>query len=148
LKRFLTICAVGLFGCVLLAAFLAAQNGQDPTGISLIQLISKPDRYDGKVVRLEGFLRLEFEGNALYLHQEDDDHMLTKNAIWVDASADMIKRRNDLNKKYVLLEGTFDAKDHGHMGLFSGSLHKVKRADVFASRTDLEKQTKHSGAAK
>jgi hypothetical protein len=130
------------------AVFVTAQNSQDATGISLIQLISNPDKYDGKVVRLEGFLRIEFEGNALYLHQEDDDHMLTKNAIWVDASPDMTKRRNDLNKKYVLLEGTFDAKNHGHMGLFSGSLHKVKRADVFASRTDLERQTRHSGAAK
>jgi hypothetical protein len=148
LKKITTISALGLFGCALLAAFLAAQNSQDPTGISLIQLISNPDRYDGKVVRLEGFLRLEFEGNALYLHQEDDDYMLTKNAICVDASPDMIKSRDNLDKKYVLLEGTFDAKDHGHMGLFSGSLHKIKRADAFPSRADLEKQRKHSGAAR
>jgi len=121
------------------AALVTVQNGQDATGISLIQLISNPDKYDGKVVRLEGFLRIEFEGNALYLHQEDDDHMLTKNAIWVDVNPDIMKRRTTLNKKYVFLEGTFYAKDHGHMGLFSGSLHKVKRADVFASRTDVDK---------
>src|SRR5712672_531016 len=121
------------------AALVTVQNGQDATGISLIQLISNPDKYDGKVVRLEGFLRIEFEGNALYLHQEDDDHMLTKNAIWVDVNPDIMKRRTTLNKKYVFLEGTFDAKNHEHMGLFSGSLHKVKRADVFASRTDLER---------
>lgn len=148
MKTFLTICGIGLLGCVLLGAFLTAQNGQDPTGVSLIQLISNPDRYDGKVVRLEGFLRLEFEGNALYLHQEDDDRMLTKNAIWVDANAGMMQRRNDLNQKYVLLEGTFDAKDHGHMGLFSGSLHKVKRADVWLSRTDLQSGKKGSAETK
>lgn len=124
---------------LLLAAVSITQNHQDPTGLSLVQLIGNPDKYDGKFVRVEGFLRLEFEGNALYLHQEDDEHTLTKNAIWVDASPDMMKKRDRLNKKYVLLEGTFDAKDHGHMGFFAGSLHAVRRADALPSRQDLDK---------
>jgi hypothetical protein len=37
----------------------------------MIQLIANPQAWDGKHVRVIGFLRLEFEGDALYLHRED-----------------------------------------------------------------------------
>jgi len=42
-----------------------------PEDVSLIQLIANPQAYDGKTVRITGFLHLEFEGNAIYLHNED-----------------------------------------------------------------------------
>ena len=124
---------------VLLGAIFAVQPRQEPADVSLIQLIGDPDKYDGKFVRVIGFLRLEFEGNALYFHREDYESSLTKNAIWIDASADMKKQRQTFDQKYVLLEGTFDAKRFGHMGLFSGELHGIKRAEVWQPGTDRKK---------
>jgi hypothetical protein len=46
--------------------------------VSLVRLMATPEKYDGKAVQVVGFLRLEFEGNGLYLHQEDYEHGITK----------------------------------------------------------------------
>ncbi len=63
--------------------------------ISLIRLIATPERYDGKVIQVEGFLNLEFEGNAIYLHKEDYENSLCKNGFWVDFS-DEIKSKKQI----------------------------------------------------
>jgi hypothetical protein len=137
--RAIKLAGVGLCASVILIGVLVAvQRSQGPTDASLIQLIANPDKYDGKVVRVIGFVRLEFEGNALYLHREDYESSLSKNAIWIDATPEMMKREK-FDKKYVLLEGTFDAKQFGHMDLFSGELRQIKRAEVWPFGTDPKK---------
>ena len=86
---------------------------QQSIQVSLIQLISNPEKYDGKPARLIGFLRLEFEGNALYLHREDYEQSLP-NGIWVDVPKDLSKDENRLlNNQYVICEGIFHAADLG-----------------------------------
>ena len=50
---------------------LAQVESQEPIDVSLIQLIANPNEYHGKFVRLIGFCRLEFEGDALFLHREE-----------------------------------------------------------------------------
>src|SRR5688500_7039910 len=98
--------------CLMLSAGCAhsRRSVSEPLGVSLWQLIATPDRYDGKRVRAVGFLRLEFEGNGLFLHEEDYKHGLLKNGLWVDESEDMRKNHAQLDRKYVLIEGTFNAK--------------------------------------
>jgi len=98
----------------------------EPTDVGMVQLLANPEKFHGKFIRVEGFLRLEFEGDALYLHKEDYANGLTKNAVWVDMPQDT--QHTKLNMHYVLIEGVFDAKDLGHMGLFSGSIGKISRA--------------------
>jgi hypothetical protein len=88
--------------------------------VSLMQLISNPEHWDGKPVSVIGYLRLEFEGSALYLHKEDWDHGLTSNAIWVNIPADKYGKLCTADKRYMLIEGTFDGRRQGHMSLFSG----------------------------
>lgn len=125
--------AVGM-SLILVVAGCVGAPSSGPLDVSLIQLIANPEKYDGKFVRVIGYLRLEFEGNALYVHREDDEAALTKNAIWVDATSDMTNDPETFNRKYVLLEGIFDAKQHGHMDLFSGELRRISRADVWYPR--------------
>lgn len=103
-----------------------------PESVSLIQLIANPQQYDGKKVRFIGFLRLEFEGNAAYLHREDYENGLSQNAIWIDVPTNMSDRQKaDTNLHYVICSGTFRAALHGHMGLFSGTLSDVYRLQVW-----------------
>jgi hypothetical protein len=52
---------------LLTIAVTIGQSQTEPLHVSLIQLIANPEKYDGKQVAVVGFLRLEFEGNALYL---------------------------------------------------------------------------------
>ena len=97
---------------------------------SLIQLIATPERYDGKVVQVTGYCNLEFEGNALYLHQDDQRYGNTKNGIWLHVD-EKIKRNPTLRKTHCIVRGVFSSKNHGHMGLFSGELSNIERYDTW-----------------
>ena len=108
-------------------AVAGAANAADPVPVSMIQLIASPRDFDGKRIIVMGVPRIEFEGNALYLHREDFDHGLTKNALWLSASGDQEAEWKALEGHYVLVEGTFSAKNTGHFGLFSGAIQNVTR---------------------
>jgi hypothetical protein len=92
-------------------------------GISIITLIANPEKYEGDTVMVAGFLNLEFEGNALYIHKEDYEHRMYKNSLWVDIDRDSLKLStiNKYNKKYVEIEGVF-SQSEGHMSSCSGSV--------------------------
>jgi hypothetical protein len=96
----------------------------DIADVSMVQLIATPERFHGTRVRFTGFVHLAFEGNGIYLHEEDFGHGIANEALWIDGSAG-----SRLNDAYVLVEGTFRADAHGHMGLFSGTLADVTRMD-------------------
>jgi hypothetical protein len=116
---------------LLLCWFVQPVIAAEPLDVSLIQLIASPKDYDGKVVRVIGFVRLEFEGNAIYLHQDDYKHGITKNGLWIDVTDDMRKKQAEIDQKYVLIEGTFIAKFTGHMGLWNGSIQKISRCEIW-----------------
>ena len=103
----------------------------DISDISLIRLIATPEKYDGKQVRVIGYLNLEFEGNAIYLHKEDYSKALSTNGFSVDFTKKIVDKKNlyNYNKSYVLIIGTFDMNDKGHMGLFGGKIKNITRLD-------------------
>lgn len=96
--------------------------------ISIVRLIVTPEKYHDKQIQIHGYLNLEFEGDAIYLHKEDRDRALTRNGFWVSFSNKLdpseIQR---LNQSYVLIEGTFDMNSRGHMGLFGGEVKNITR---------------------
>jgi len=109
--------------------------GPDDTvqDVSLIQLIVQPEKFDGKPVRFIGFLRIEFEGDAIYLHREDFDHGISNNGVWIHIPADMTKHQKDeVNMHYVICAGVFKASDRGHMGMFSGAIASVRRLESWS----------------
>lgn len=115
--------------CILLSTLLAGPTETAiPTNVTMVQLIANPQRFDGKLIRVIGFLRLEFEGNVLYLHREDYEHALLGDGIWVDVTPEIEKHSKDLNMHYVLLEGVFNSTDKGHMGMWSGTITQIRRA--------------------
>jgi hypothetical protein len=102
------------------------KSGTQAQEISIIELLANPIKYDGKQVEIIGFLRLEFEGDAIYLHKEDFEHAISKNAIWIDRPRDLSEKQTaEVNNKYVICQGIFKFREHGHMGMFSGSLTHV-----------------------
>lgn len=99
----------------------------EPVDVSIVQLIATPERFDGKMIRVIGFLHLEFEGNALYLHETDFCHSISANAVWVAVGWPPKDEQMARSNSYVLLEGRFDAQSKGHFGMFSGSIRDVSR---------------------
>jgi len=100
--------------------------------VSLIQLIANPQTYDEKTIRVIGFLRLEFEGNVLYLHNEDFLHGIEKNGLWVDLPRDITQEQiRTINNHYVICTAKFVAKMHGHMSMNSGEVSNITRLEVW-----------------
>ena len=138
--------AIGLTLCLAFASLgsglwpVAAQPGVQPSPInaSLVQLIANPKVYDGKVVRLIGFCHLEFEGDALYLHQEDFDRGISRNGIWLNTPSD----KRGLSDQYVLIEGVFEDADNEFEAGFSGKLTRIFRMERWPGRKEMPKVLK------
>jgi hypothetical protein len=117
--------------CAMTALLVAPIQAQEPTDVTLVRLIANPEKFDGKLIRVIGFLRLEFEGNVLYLHREDYENAILGDGIWVDVTSVITKQSATLNMNYVLLEGVFSADERGHMGMWSGTIKQVRRAQLW-----------------
>jgi hypothetical protein len=101
---------VGLLFCIAtLGASFPYGTAQDDGPVSLIQLIANPEKYDGKQVQVIGFLRLEFEGNALYLHEDDYKNVVFGNSIGLGIPKKQKLPEDELNMHYVKVVGTFKA---------------------------------------
>ena len=114
------------FAFVALAVAGIAQGS--PTGlrtVSIVQLLSLPEKFDGKRIAVLGYLTIGQENNHLYLGRADYDNALLPNSIWVDVSDDMVKRRNELNMKYVRMVGVFHVDQEGRGGPTTGRLDQI-----------------------
>jgi hypothetical protein len=103
---------------------------QEDMRVSLVELLARPEYWDGRKVLVTGFLNLEFEGDALYLHKEDWKEQILSNAIWVHPSPSMREQYKILKRRYVMIEGIFDGKDLGHMGLFQGAIRDISSCTI------------------
>jgi hypothetical protein len=102
-----------LIGCLFAISPAApAASTQDPTiGVSLIELISNPEKFDKKTVEVTAFLVIEHQQRhapqaTLWLHQEDARNLLP-NGIGVIPSESMLRDEEKINDMYVRLRGKF-----------------------------------------
>jgi hypothetical protein len=114
-----------------LSTGVAAQvNGQQPTSdppqsVSIVELIANKREFDGKNVIVKGYLLVDFENCALYLSEESARKVVTKNGIWISLHDQNINLKK-YNKKWIIIEGIFDAKNGGHLGLWSGEIRLIR----------------------
>jgi hypothetical protein len=107
--------------------------------VSLISLIANPQKFSGQKVRVIGYLHLEFESNGLYLNKDDFKNGISKNAIWIEMGPKH-PENSPLSKfidHYVLMEGTFDDKNQGHMGMMTGSLKDITRLELWPPNVNI-----------
>jgi hypothetical protein len=102
-----------------------------PVDVGMVALTAVPERYDGTFVRTHGFLCIEFEGDALYLHEEDYRHGLTKNSLALRLSKSQREQFKALSLKYVLVEGTVYAKGLEQTDRWSGAIGNITRLEVW-----------------
>jgi hypothetical protein len=124
---------------------------------SLVQMLANLEHYHGKEVLVEGYLVVEFEGTAIYLSKDDADFMITRNGFWVSFENNTLDMRlaeiaERFNCRYVLLEGTFDAGNLGHLRGWQGAICKVSRLQALTrmqhetSATDLKEMASRNEA--
>ena len=108
----------------------------DADDVSIIQLISNPEKYDGKVVRVIGVGNLEFEGDAVYLSRDDWKNWVCKNGLWIELGDDATSYNvaKCWNGKYVIIEGTFEQESTGHFGMWSGAITDITRYELWEEK--------------
>lgn len=114
-----------LFGLACAGVTARAQ----PVDVSILSLIATPSAFHGQQIRCIGFARIQFEGTAIYLHKEDCLRGITKNGLWLDIGALPAAIVDAANDRYVIVEGRFSMTNHGHLGLWSGSIQNITRMD-------------------
>ncbi len=83
------------------------------------------------MIQVKGYLHLELNSNALYIHEEDYKKKITANAFSVSFDQKFEKKKNplDYSDKYVILIGRFDAGEKGNAAQFSGAIKNIIRLD-------------------
>jgi hypothetical protein len=99
--------------------------------VSLIQLIASPEKYDGKRVGVIGFLRLEFEGDKLYLHEDDYRFDINENGIWLGITKKQRQDLEDRNMHYAFVVGTFKAGNGQITGHANGTIVNITVVEVW-----------------
>ena len=96
-------------------------------GVSMVELLANPERFHGRTVSVRGYVRLEFEGNAIYLSKESYEARSTRDALWLDPPAQSAPAGPGATwgPGYAHVRGRFDALDRGHMGMYSGAIVKT-----------------------
>lgn len=126
---------------LLFLTFILSLSAQaKTTDATLLQILADPVKYHQKMVRVIGYLHLKRYDDAIYLHEEDYRHALYGNSLWVDATDDMRNHEDRLTDRYVILEGIFDAENHGTLGAHTGTIRRVTRCEVWTSETLLANQ--------
>jgi hypothetical protein len=106
---------------------------ESPTDVSIVQLIANPDKFDGKLVSLIGFIHIGREQDLIFLGQEDFNHALAQNALWFHLSEQMGKDWQKLNRNYVSVVGVFSARHEGPYGCPNGGVSSIKRYAVWST---------------
>jgi hypothetical protein len=120
---------LAFLGSLVLCSAVFAQ----PIDVSLISLIANPKDFDGRQIRVIGFARMEFEGNAIYLHRGDYLQGITKNGLWLGGGPAQKKSATNVSDRYVIVEGVFSMQHQGHLGLWSGSIQKITRLEPWSA---------------
>ncbi len=106
---------------------------------SIVQLIADPQTFDGKRVLTYGFATIGPERNYLYLSREDADHGLLTNAVLLDfPTIKETLRHAQLDRRYVLIEGRFDASHRDAFAPANGGLRDITRFELVEPMLTLE----------
>lgn len=97
--------------------------------VELSTLVGDSKRFHGVPVQVTGVVRLEFEGNALYVDSAAYVKRDATKAVWLAVGWPPQRGSVELNGRRVVVEGTVDAHAKGHEGVFSGSLVQIRRLE-------------------
>jgi hypothetical protein len=126
------------FALIILATLALSEPGlaQDhhatPPAVSIVQLLSSPEKYEGKRVVAFGFLTIGDENDNLYFGKTDFDNDLLVNSIWVDVSKEMLKKIPELNMRYVRIVGVFHSGHEGRRALSVGGIGEISDCSVLS----------------
>jgi hypothetical protein len=127
MKPIFKVAVAAIFVLIAGRALAQADTDDAPHALpaSIVTLLAQPAISNAKRVQVSGYLALDFEGEALYLHKEDYQEGLTRNAIRLSLTPEQEKKYKDLAGTYVTIEASF-LKRRNSEDIFTGSLFNVR----------------------
>ncbi len=105
---------------------------EKPVYVSVLQLVTTPEQFDGKLISVIGFLTMDREGDYLFAHQEDAVHVIINNAIQIEGTKEMLAEQGKLNQEYVKVLGTFHLGERERVPFYSGSITGVRSCSFWS----------------
>jgi hypothetical protein len=95
--------------------------------VSLISVITNPEKFHKKHIQVTGYFILEQDGNSIYVSKEDYQNSIYKNGIFLITNREAMKEI-DIHppfKGYVTITGFFNSELKGSYNFYSGTIEKV-----------------------
>jgi hypothetical protein len=111
----------GPTGCV------HGEAAKDALEVSIHELKATPKAFQGRRIRLKGFLELEFEETKLYVPSRDCGEFEAappEYGVWLDMAPPRQRIRDACGHRHAAVEGVYDARDVG-LGDSLGTLHDM-----------------------
>jgi hypothetical protein len=123
---------VMLASALILVAAVGRGQQQQPIRLSVMQLTTNPEKYDGKLVSAVGYLCFGYEGDGLYLHKEDYENGIEANGINVDRTRQMLQDREKLYDNYVVIVGVFRRQQLSPAYISTGRITNVQKCQLWS----------------
>jgi hypothetical protein len=104
--------------------------------VSLIQVVADPERFEGELIRVTGYLILSEAENTLYVSSEDADFNNLHSGVYVDrnVSPRMLKELEGASMRHVLIEGTLQIEERSPVLTKAERVMPIQRLGLDAKR--------------
>ena len=112
-----------------------ADNAPHAAPVSIVTLLAQSASHKTIRVQVSGFMVLDFEGERLYLHEEDYQLNLFMNSLYLALSPTQREQYKSFDKQYVTLEAFYHGRRNTE-DIFAGELCDVREVTLLNRRTD------------
>ena len=102
--------------------------------VSLHAVVANPERYHGMRIQVLGYVTLGFEDNVVYPSSEAARIGDSLSALWLDVEGLAISDTRKYHRQWVLVAGTFNGENRGHLGSCAGTIESIVRFDLAHDR--------------
>lgn len=105
--------------------------------VSLVNLISTPVRYQGKLIQVTGWVSVQVENNSICL---SDKPLSAKDCIWLEIAEGPFTSKEgyvkaeqhwkEFHNRVVTLQGIFDKNNLGHFDAYSGTIGRITKVYI------------------
>ena len=130
-KKFIAIVVLFLISCSSMTKY-----NENIRLVSMINLISNPERYHKKEIIIKGYYTVQFEEHAIYFSEDEYKTGSSSNAILLDINKEFLKTQNiePPYRGYVVVKGFFYNENYHGNDSFAGVLKSISSIDEIGLR--------------
>lgn len=119
---------------ILIVAILyvpSIRSAETPLYIGMSPLLATPERFNGRLVCIIGYLSISTESIKLYMYPSDYENAILDNAVNLQMTPDAARKAKEFDLEYVRVVGVFASKGVGH-GIPDGILSQISSLTLWS----------------